>query len=84
MDCIILIFHRQTWLNKYLLSIPLKTAVVVGTVTNDIRLLEVPKLRICALRVTEAARQRIAAAGGEIITFDQLALQNPKEQVPIT
>ncbi|CAG5098164.1 Oidioi.mRNA.OKI2018_I69.XSR.g15423.t1.cds [Oikopleura dioica] len=57
-----------------------KTAVVVGTVTNDIRLLEVPKLRICALRVTEAARQRIAAAGGEIITFDQLALQNPKGQ----
>merc|ERR1712025_833699 len=50
-----------------------KTAVVVGTITNDIRLLEVPKLKICALRVT-SARARILAAGGEIITFDQLAL----------
>merc|ERR1712168_920510 len=57
-----------------------KTAVVVGTVTNDLRMLEVPKMRICALRVTEAARKRVLAAGGEIITFDQLALQAPKGQ----
>jgi large subunit ribosomal protein L18e len=57
-----------------------KTAVVVGTVTNDVRILEVPKLKLCALRVTEAARARILAAGGEIITFDQLALQAPKGQ----
>ena len=59
-----------------------KTAVVVGTVTNDLRILEVPKLKLCALRVTEAARARILAAGGEIITFDQLALQAPKEMIP--
>lgn len=52
-------------------------AVVVGTVTDDLRLLQVPKLRICALRVTERARERIAKAGGEIITFDQLALASP-------
>ena len=106
-----------------------KTAVVVGTITNDIRLLEVPKelfftlkkkflklksfsgetflknifwnifwiiffkpiffqirklsekLKVCALRVTESARARILAAGGEIITFDQLALQAPKELI---
>merc|ERR1711917_644 len=57
-----------------------KTAVVVGTVTNDLRILEVPKLKLCALRVTEAARARILAAGGEIITFDQLVLQAPKGQ----
>jgi len=60
-----------------------KTAVVVGTVTNDLRILEVPKIKLCALRVTEAARARIAAAGGEIITFDQLALQAPKELISI-
>jgi len=58
-----------------------KTAVVVGTITNDVRLLECPKLKLCALRVTEAARARILAAGGEIITFDQLALQAPKELI---
>lgn len=52
-------------------------AVIVGTVTNDLRLLKVPKLRICALRVTERARERIAKAGGEVITFDQLALMSP-------
>merc|ERR1711924_64637 len=51
-----------------------KMAVVVGTVTADVRMLETPKnMKICALRVTETARARIMAAGGEIITFDQLA-----------
>ena len=34
-------------------------------------------LQVCALRVTETARARILAAGGEIITFDQLALRSP-------
>lgn len=52
-------------------------AVVVGTVTDDLRLLNVPKLRICALRVTSSARERIAKAGGEVLTFDQLALLSP-------
>merc|ERR1712048_50572 len=51
--------------------------MIVGTITDDIRLLTVPKLRICALRVTEGARARILKAGGEILTFDQLALQCP-------
>jgi len=32
------------------------------------------------LRVTEGARARILKAGGEIITFDQLALRSPKGQ----
>merc|ERR1712212_1240611 len=32
-----------------------KICVVVGTVTDDIRLLDVPKLTICALRFTESA-----------------------------
>lgn len=54
-----------------------KIAVLVGTITDDVRLLEVPKLRVCALRVTETARARILKAGGEIITFDQLALIAP-------
>ncbi|XP_071648551.1 large ribosomal subunit protein eL18 isoform X1 [Temnothorax longispinosus] len=52
-------------------------AVIVGTVTDDARIFEVPKLTVCALRVTEKARARILKAGGEIITFDQLALRAP-------
>lgn len=52
-------------------------AVIVGTVSNDLRLLQTPKLRICALRVTERARERIVKAGGEVLTFDQLALLAP-------
>merc|ERR1711890_41776 len=32
---------------------------------------------VCALHVTEKARERILKAGGEIITFDQLALRAP-------
>ncbi|XP_046403792.1 60S ribosomal protein L18 [Ischnura elegans] len=54
-----------------------KIAVVVGTVTDDKRIWEIPKLTVCALRVTEKARGRILGAGGEIITFDQLALRAP-------
>lgn len=57
-----------------------KLAVVAGTVTDDLRVFKVPKLRVCALRVTERARARILQAGGEILTFDQLALQAPRGQ----
>ncbi|XP_013398405.1 60S ribosomal protein L18 [Lingula anatina] len=57
-----------------------KMAVCVGTITDDLRLLEVPKLRVCALHVTSGARARILKSGGEIITFDQLALKAPKGQ----
>ena len=56
-----------------------KIAVIVGSVTDDIRLLEIPsELKIAALRFTETARARITAAGGECITLDQLALRSPK------
>ncbi|KAK0418939.1 hypothetical protein QR680_013863 [Steinernema hermaphroditum] len=55
-----------------------KIVVVVGTVTDDIRLHEVPKLTVAALHFTEGARRRILAAGGEVLTFDQLALRAPK------
>ncbi len=51
---------------------------VVGTITDDSRLLVVPKMRVCALRFTEAARARINAAGGFCTTFDQLAINRPK------
>jgi len=54
-----------------------KTAVVVGTVTNDVRILEVPKMKVCALRFTTTARSRILKAGGQCFTFDQLALSAP-------
>merc|ERR1712230_155864 len=51
-----------------------KMAVIVGTVTDDVRMLDAPKgIKLCALRVTESARARIVNNGGEIITFDQLA-----------
>ena len=55
-----------------------KTAVLVGTITDDPRLLTVPKMTVCALKFTETARARITKAGGECITFDQLALRAPK------
>ena len=70
-----------------------KIAVVVGTVTDDPRLLgahihrardisrvriaELKALKVCALKVTATARARILKAGGEILTFDQLALRSP-------
>merc|ERR1711957_724436 len=57
-----------------------KVACVVGTITDDKRLFDVPKLSICALRFTETARARILKAGGECITFDKLALRSPMGQ----
>ncbi|CAH1794262.1 unnamed protein product, partial [Owenia fusiformis] len=57
-----------------------KVAVCIGTVTDDIRILEIPKLKVCALHVTERARARILKNGGELITLDQLALKAPKGQ----
>eukprot|EP00439_Symbiodinium_sp_Y106_P071804 s105_g13.t1 len=54
-----------------------KTAVVVGTVTDDKRLYDVPSMSVCGLRFTETARARITKAGGECITFDQLAMRSP-------
>jgi len=53
-------------------------AVVVATVTDDKRVLNVPKMTVTALRFTEAARARIVKAGGQCLTFDQLAIQSPK------
>ncbi|KAF7492824.1 60S ribosomal protein L18 [Sarcoptes scabiei] len=54
-----------------------KLAVVVGTITDDVRLFDVPKMTVAALKVTKRARARILKAGGEILTFDQLAKRAP-------
>jgi len=51
--------------------------VAVATITDDVRLLDVPKLKVCALRFTEKARARILQSGGEVYTFDQLAQMRP-------
>ena len=51
-----------------------RIVAVVGTVTNDVRLLTVPEgLRVVALKFTGEARKRIQAAKGQCLTFDQLA-----------
>ncbi|KAF3623633.1 putative 60S ribosomal protein L18-1 [Capsicum annuum] len=57
-----------------------KTVAIVGTITDDVRAYEVPKLKVCALRFTKTARARIEKAGGECLTFDQLALRAPLGQ----
>ncbi|CAD6577758.1 MAG: hypothetical protein CYPHOPRED_000369 [Cyphobasidiales sp. Tagirdzhanova-0007] len=55
------------------------TVVIVGTVTDDVRLTNLDqKLSIAALRFTRTAKQRIEAAGGECLTLDKLALRAPK------
>lgn len=54
--------------------------VLVGTVTDDNRVYEVPAMKVAALRFTETARARILKAGGECLTLDQLALRAPLGQ----
>jgi large subunit ribosomal protein L18e len=65
-------------LARYMTNKDGKTAVVVAKVTDDVRMMECPKMSVCALAFTETARKRILAAGGECLTFDQLALRAPK------
>ncbi|EYU21621.1 hypothetical protein ABFS82_09G094400 [Erythranthe guttata] len=55
-------------------------AVLVGSITDDIRVHEIPAMKVAALRFTETARARIEKAGGECLTFDQLALRAPLGQ----
>ncbi|KAI3877433.1 hypothetical protein MKX03_026490 [Papaver bracteatum] len=58
-----------------------KIGVLVGTINDDVRIVkEVPKMKIAALRFNETARARIEKAGGECLTFDQLALRAPLGQ----
>uniref|UniRef100_A0A8C5M6I3 Large ribosomal subunit protein uL15/eL18 domain-containing protein n=1 Tax=Leptobrachium leishanense TaxID=445787 RepID=A0A8C5M6I3_9ANUR len=54
--------------NKVMAGRDNKTAVVV------------PKIKVCALKVTSGARRRILNSGGKILTYDQLALAAPKGQ----
>ncbi|KAG9395448.1 Ribosomal protein L18e/L15 [Carpediemonas membranifera] len=81
------VYHRLqlTRVNRHPLSIASiarfvkenEIAVVVAPVTNDERMIVVPKMRVAALRFTETARARIEKAGGECLTLDQLAVQCP-------
>uniref|UniRef100_A0A7S3IY71 Large ribosomal subunit protein uL15/eL18 domain-containing protein n=1 Tax=Strombidium inclinatum TaxID=197538 RepID=A0A7S3IY71_9SPIT len=54
-----------------------KIVVTVATVTDDNRLLEIPKMTVAALRFTEAARARIIKAGGKCLTLDQVVMTAP-------
>ena len=59
------------------MSPTVRTLVVIGTITDDTRLLTVPKLTVAALHFTATARARIEKAGGECLTLDQLAMRHP-------
>lgn len=54
--------------------------MLVGTVTDDIRVYEVPAMKVAALRFTRGARARIEKAGGECISFEDLAKRAPLGQ----
>lgn len=54
-----------------------KIVVVVGTVTDDIRIQEFPKATVAALKFTKGAKATILKNGGEAITLDELALRAP-------
>ena len=62
-----------THMNKH----PGETAVCTTTVTDSACYYEVPKMTICALRITQTAKAKILKAGGECLTFDELAIRCP-------
>ncbi|OIR57355.1 MAG: 60S ribosomal protein L18 [Amphiamblys sp. WSBS2006] len=51
--------------------------VVAGPVVDDERLVNIRPMRVVALRFSKTARAKLAKAGGECLTFDQLALLRP-------
>ncbi|XP_032743000.1 60S ribosomal protein L18-like [Rattus rattus] len=55
-----------------------KTAMVVGTITGDVRILEVPELKAWAPWVSSCPKVRSSSLGGKSLTFIQLALESPK------
>jgi large subunit ribosomal protein L18e len=54
-----------------------KIIVIVGKVLNDERISIIPQLSLCALKISESAKQRIIEAGGNIFTFDKFAMKFP-------
>lgn len=46
-----------------------KTAVVVGTITNEAHVQEVPKLKMCALCVSSCPQSQILESRSKILTF---------------
>ena len=54
-----------------------KVIVIVGKILNDDRMISMPKITICALKITKSTEKKIITAGGEVLTFDQLAIKNP-------
>jgi large subunit ribosomal protein L18e len=57
-------------------DLPNKILISVGTITDNIRLTEVSKLTIAALRFTRTAREHILHTD-EALTLDLLALRAP-------
>lgn len=51
--------------------------MIVGSVTDDHRLYEVPKMTVAALKFTETARARITKSGGKCMTIDELIMKAP-------
>ena len=62
---------------KNLENHPDQVAVLVGKVVDDETIIEMPKITVAALRFSKTARARIVKAGGEALTFDELALRSP-------
>jgi Ribosomal protein 60S L18 and 50S L18e len=57
-----------------------KIAVLVGTITDDKRLYELPKLRVVALRFTETARARILKVSPQLCMWRFLRLSRATQQ----
>ncbi|KAM7273132.1 hypothetical protein ACFE04_027796 [Oxalis oulophora] len=52
-----------------------KIVVILKTVNDDIRVYDLPVIKVTPLRFTETARARIEESSGESLTFDKLALR---------
>merc|ERR1719222_1689776 len=70
--CNLINLAKRNWNDRRILT-------VFGKVGDNPKLLRLPKhVRVCALRFSNSARQRIESRQGHCYTFDQLALLQPK------
>lgn len=51
--------------------------LLLGTITDDVPVQEIPCMKLTSSRFTETPRARSEKAGGECLTFDKLAHRAP-------
>ncbi|CAI9609286.1 unnamed protein product, partial [Staurois parvus] len=56
-------------LSRLICKMKLPGRVVVGCITDDVRIQDIPKLKVYALKVSSGAHRILLKSGGQLLTF---------------